>query len=92
MELRQLRYAAEVAKHQSFSRAAEALFVTQQTLSQQIRRLEDELGFPLFARSTRKVALTEKGAVLLREAERVLAALDALEREAAALRESPAAS
>jgi len=90
MELRQLRYAAALAKTKNFSRAAESLYITQQTLSQQIRRLEEELGFPLFTRSTRSVSLTEKGAALLRRAEEVLSACDALEREAAALRESPA--
>ena len=82
MELRQLRYAAALAKTKNFSRAAESLYITQQTLSQQIRRLEEELGFPLFTRSTRSVSLTEKGAALLRRAEEVLSACDALEREA----------
>ena len=41
MDLRQLRCAEQVAKHGSFSRAADALYITQQSLSQQIRRLED---------------------------------------------------
>lgn len=88
MELRQLRYTAELAKTRNFSRAAEALYVTQQTLSQQIRRLEEEIGFPLFTRSTRSVQLTEKGVALLRRIDEVLLAYDALENEASALRES----
>lgn len=65
MELRQLRYFATVARTLSFSEAAKALFVTQSTLSQQIRQLEDELGVPLFTRTSHSVALTEAGSELL---------------------------
>ena len=88
MELRQLRYAAELAKTRNFSRAAENLYITQQTLSQQIRRLEEELCFSLFTRSTRSVSLTDKGAVLLRYIDEVLNACNALDHEASLLREN----
>lgn len=91
MELRQLRYASELAKTRNFSRAAENLYITQQTLSQQIRRLEEELGFSLFVRSTRSVALTDKGAALLRRIDDILSACDALEHEASMLRENQTA-
>jgi LysR family transcriptional regulator, transcription activator of glutamate synthase operon len=76
MELRQLRYFAAVALHRHFTRAAEELHVAQPALSQQIRRLERELGLELFVRSTRRVALTEAGELLLPRAQRVMAELD----------------
>lgn len=65
MELRQLRYFVEVADVLNFSEAAKNLFITQGTLSQQIRQMEDELGTPLFARTSHHVTLTEAGSNLL---------------------------
>src|SRR3954451_1480238 len=73
MELRQLEYFAAVARHRHFTRAAESLYVTQPALSQQIRRLEAELGLALLRRTSRGVELTAAGADLLVHAERVLA-------------------
>ena len=73
MELRQLEYFAAVARHRHFTRAAEALYVTQPALSQQIRRLEAELGLTLLRRTSRGVELTDAGADLLVHAEAVLA-------------------
>ena len=61
MELRQLKYFLMVAKTLSFSEAAKRLYITQGTLSQQIKQLEDELGFQLFSRTSHSVALTEAG-------------------------------
>ena len=85
-ELRQLRYFVAVAEERSFTRAAARLHVAQQSLSQQIRTLELQLGVRLFERSSRGAALTEVGEVLLREARAVLAraerALEAVGRAA----------
>ncbi|MDE6464538.1 MAG: LysR family transcriptional regulator [Muribaculaceae bacterium] len=65
MELRQLKYFVRVAETLNFSEAARQLFITQSTLSQQIRQLEDELGAQLLHRSSHSVSLTESGAELL---------------------------
>ena len=73
MELRQLEYFAAVARHRHFTRAAEALYVTQPALSQQVRRLEAELGLALLRRTSRGVELTAAGQDLLVHAEAVLA-------------------
>lgn len=72
MELRQLRYFVKVAETLNFSVAARALYVTQSTLSQQIRQLEGELGATLFERDSHSVSLTENGKNLLPLARRTL--------------------
>lgn len=73
MELRQLRYFAAVARHRHFTRAADELHVTQSALSQQVRRLEDELGVELLLRSPGGVGLTSAGEDLLARADAILA-------------------
>lgn len=65
MELRQLKYFIRTAETLNFSEAARSLYITQSTLSQQIRTLEDELGSPLFIRDSHSVALTESGERML---------------------------
>lgn len=65
MELRQLKYFIKTAETLNFSEAARNLYITQSTLSQQIRTLEDELGSPLFLRDSHSVTLTESGERML---------------------------
>src|SRR5215211_1609357 len=80
MTLQQLRYFLAAAERGSFSAAAEELLMAQPSLSDQIRRLEAELGVALFARAGRRLELTEAGRMLRPHAERTLAAAeDALE-------------
>jgi DNA-binding transcriptional LysR family regulator len=76
VELRHLRYFVAIAEEQSFTRAAERLWVAQPGLSTQIRRLEAELGLKLFMRHTRGVDLTPVGELFLERARAVLAAAD----------------
>ncbi len=85
MELRQLAYFVAVADEGGFARAAEALHVGQPAVSQQLRRLERELGVVLFDRTTRRVRLTAEGDRLLPEARAVLAAAERTRRLAAEL-------
>ena len=72
MELRQLRYIVALAEERSFTRAAGKVLVAQPALSQQIAKLEAELGLPLVDRTTHRVAMTEAGDRLVEHARRVL--------------------
>lgn len=76
MELRQLRSFRALAQTLNFTRAAEAVHVSQSTLSHQIRQLEEALGQPLFLRTTRRMSLTHAGETLLDHAVRALAEVD----------------
>lgn len=76
MELHQLRYFLAVARLRNFSRAAEQCHVAQPSLSQQIMKLESELGEKLFERTRREVTLTSAGELLTAHAERVLAEVE----------------
>ncbi|MGY1877744.1 transcriptional regulator CynR [Pseudomonas reactans] len=77
MLLRHIRYLLAVAEHRNFTRAAEALHVSQPTLSQQIKQLEDTLGAPLLDRSGRSVSLTDAGEAYVRFARLALQDLQA---------------
>lgn len=76
MELRHFRYFVAGAEELHFTRAAERLHVAQPAVSQQVRRLEEELGVTLLNRTKGKVSLTDPGAALLAEARRVLQQVD----------------
>lgn len=71
MELRVLQYFLAVTREQSISGAAEALHLSQPTLSRQLRDMEEELGKQLFIRSNRKITLTEEGMILRKRAEEI---------------------
>jgi LysR family transcriptional regulator, transcription activator of glutamate synthase operon len=86
MELRQLRYLVALAEERHFTRAAAREHIAQPALSQQIRRLEDELGLALVERTTRRAELTEPGRLLVGRARRILAELDAAQNELLGLR------
>ncbi|MFB7717136.1 MULTISPECIES: LysR family transcriptional regulator [unclassified Nocardia] len=81
VELRQLRYFVAVAEELHFRRAAERLFISTPTLSQQIRAIEREVGGPLLIRGSQGVELTAAGEVLLKTARNVLDAAETALRE-----------
>lgn len=83
MEMQQLRYVIAVARTGNFSRAAELCHVSQPSLSQQIQKLEEELGERLFDRRKREAKLTSQGETFLPRAVRILEEVDAARREAA---------
>lgn len=81
MELQQIRYVIAIAQYRSFTKAADVLAVSASTLSEQVRRVEEELGVQLFNRTTRHVELTIAGHVFLNHASQMMANFNAL-REA----------
>lgn len=83
MEMHQLRYVVAAAHTRNFSRAAEQCHVSQPSLSQQIQKLEEELGERLFDRLQRAVRLTPAGEAFLPRAQRILDEVNAAKREAA---------
>jgi DNA-binding transcriptional LysR family regulator len=86
MDLRQLRYLVALADERHFTRAAEREHIAQPALSQQIRRLEEEVGVPLVERTTRQVTITHAGWLLVARARRILGEIDAASAELAALK------
>jgi len=72
MELRQLKYFVEVGRLKSFSLASKSLYITQSTISQQIGKLEEELGVELLTRDTRHVALSDYGEEFFPHAVKIL--------------------
>lgn len=81
MEIRVLKYFLAVAREQNISAAAESLFLSQPTLSRQLKELEEELGKQLFIRGSRKITLTEEGLLLRKRAEEIVELLNKTEKE-----------
>ncbi|CAH1194290.1 Hydrogen peroxide-inducible genes activator [Paenibacillus auburnensis] len=81
MELRQLQYALQIAAERNFSRAADKLHVAQPSLSQQLSKLEKELGVMLFQRNTSSVELTYAGEKFVEQAEAIIDAVELLRQE-----------
>jgi LysR family transcriptional activator of glutamate synthase operon len=86
VDLRQLRYLDAVARARSFTAAALDLHVAQSALSQQVAKLERELGVELLRRTTRRVEVTEAGELVLERGRRALAEADAIRADLDALR------
>src|SRR5256885_1458018 len=89
VHLRDLRYFVAVAEHLHFTRAADALYISQPTLSKQLRALEGRLRVPLFERDRRAVRLTPAGAALLPHARAVLEPWSRAEEEIADVLDEP---
>lgn len=68
LTIQQVLYVLEVASLRSISQAAQRLYISQSALSQQLRRLEEELGYPIFSRTAHGLELTKDGSVFVREA------------------------
>jgi len=81
MELRQLQYALQIAKEMNFSRAAEKLHIAQPSLSQQLSKLEKEIGVLLFQRNTNSVELTHAGSAFMEQAQKIIDHVEQLKRE-----------
>lgn len=82
MDLRVLQYALAVYEQKSFTKAAQTLHMAQPSLSQQIAKLEDELGFPLFKRGSKPIESTPMGLLILQKAEKMIQMRDDLLWEA----------
>ncbi|TDF96640.1 LysR family transcriptional regulator [Paenibacillus piri] len=81
MELRQLQYALQIALEKNFSRAAEKLHIAQPSLSQQLSKLEKEIGVLLFQRTTNSVEVTHAGQLFMEKAQAILDMVEQLKRE-----------
>ncbi|BBH19671.1 putative HTH-type transcriptional regulator YcgK [Paenibacillus baekrokdamisoli] len=81
MEFRQLQYVIQIAKEKNFSRAAEKLHIAQPSLSQQLSKLEKEIGVLLFRRTTNSVELTHAGSVFVAKAQGILDNIEQLKQE-----------
>lgn len=81
MELRQLQYTLQIAAERNFSRAAEKLHIAQPSLSQQLSKLEKELGVLLFQRNTSTVELTHAGVTFVEQAQKIIDAVELLRQE-----------
>jgi DNA-binding transcriptional LysR family regulator len=86
LDFRQLRYALSVAKERSFTKAAKRLNISQSAVSEQVKLLEEEIGFELFRRTSGGIESTDRGSTFLYESERVMGDLLSLSDTARRLR------
>lgn len=89
MDTKQLAYFIAAAKYQNFSRAAEEFYLSQPAISHQIKMLERELDTELFVRNTKKVTLTESGALFLEDAKAILESVEQAKQKLALARQQP---
>lgn len=80
MDIRALRYFVETVQLNGFSRAADALFITQPAISRSIKKLEDELGVILLVREVSGVKLTDEGAILFEHAKQIIAQFNSMNK------------
>ena len=80
MDIRQLHYFVEVARQKSFTKAAQALHVSQPSISKMLKALEEELGVILLDRTERKMELTDAGELVYDHATKVLQLMDSMSR------------
>ncbi|QJW48422.1 LysR family transcriptional regulator [bacterium BFN5] len=76
MDIRNLEYFIEVARQKSFSKAAEAIHISQPSVSKAIKELETQWGITLFYRNTKNIELTDSGAVILEQAQQIVSAFN----------------
>lgn len=81
MDIRQMQYLIEVARFKSFTKAAEALYITQPTISKTIKSMEDELGVVLFDRVGKKIVLTDAGQIIVGQAQQIVTSFQNLVAE-----------
>jgi DNA-binding transcriptional LysR family regulator len=89
LDFRQLRYALSVSKERSFTKAAKRLNISQSAVSEQVKLLEEEIGFELFRRTSSGIESTDRGRTFLYESERVMGDLLSLSDTARRLRGAP---
>ena len=71
MDVRKLRYSLAVAREGSFTRAAQKVHISQSSISEQVKQLENIIGFEIFSRTGQGTELTDRGRIFLQEAERI---------------------
>lgn len=81
MEINQIKQFRVIAQTESISKAAELLYIAQPSLSQTLKRLETELGTPLFERRGRRIVLNGAGKIFLKYCDDILSSLDSAEKE-----------
>lgn len=81
MDIRQLQYFMEVARHKSFTKAAEALYITQPTISKTIKNMEEEFHIVLFDRASKKIELTDAGKIMYEQGRHIVKSFQNLSSE-----------